>query len=491
MISTLSFPAIAADRHADPSSLLDPGFWHQLWSHYLRTFVDSQGRVIDWQRHDVTTSEGQAYALFFALVADQRQQFARILSWTNNNLAHGELGNRLPGWLWGRNTKGRWTLLSPHSAADADLWIAYTLLQAGRLWRISRYTRQGEELTRTIARSEVISVDFSYRRSPRTMSISLTPMLLPGYYGFTLGRDRCVLNPSYLPMPLLFGLAHSDPDGPWRKMASQLPNLLRAISPHGFVPDWVGLDSHNGTFFQPPEGDRGSFNAIRVYLWAGFRVGNRRVNLKVITAIPGMANYLVHHGTPPLTVNVYSGKAEGKGPVGFSAAVLPYLRATRQIHAFRLQMLRLSRSLDPETGLFGNPPHYYDQNLALFALGYLSNIFHFTAAGNLITRWAERGDPGLPRHEITVGAAMKRKLIIAKIGVRAPCIHWRSACAPKANASSIPAEVLSIRCTYLSLWSPPVAEQDINHANYFSIRSKDNPAHRCFKPSHISLWDEL
>jgi hypothetical protein len=43
--------------------------WHQFWKAYQQYFIDpASGRVIDWHEGDITTSEGQSYALFFALV---------------------------------------------------------------------------------------------------------------------------------------------------------------------------------------------------------------------------------------------------------------------------------------------------------------------------------------------------------------------------------------------------------------------------------------
>jgi endoglucanase len=39
--------------------------------------------------------------LFFALVANDRAQFERLLSWTQNNLANGDLRAQQPAWLWG------------------------------------------------------------------------------------------------------------------------------------------------------------------------------------------------------------------------------------------------------------------------------------------------------------------------------------------------------------------------------------------------------
>ena len=80
-----------------------------LWDAYSARFIDSQGRVIDPQSSDArTTSEGQAYAMFFALADNDRITFDRLLTWTQANLAGGDLSTHLPAWLWGKSPDGAW-----------------------------------------------------------------------------------------------------------------------------------------------------------------------------------------------------------------------------------------------------------------------------------------------------------------------------------------------------------------------------------------------
>ena len=50
-----------------------------LWNAYASRFIDGQGRVIDPQGGDRTTSEGQSYALFFALVNNDPVRFDQLL----------------------------------------------------------------------------------------------------------------------------------------------------------------------------------------------------------------------------------------------------------------------------------------------------------------------------------------------------------------------------------------------------------------------------
>src|SRR5215472_6623046 len=129
-----------------------------LWKSYTAAFTDGQVRVIDRGEGDRTTSEGQAYAMFFALVAGDRLRFDGLLHWTESNLADGDLSSHLPAWLWGQRQDKSWGVRDANSAADADLWMAYTLLEAGNAWAEQRYTSLGRALAKRIAAEEVAQI---------------------------------------------------------------------------------------------------------------------------------------------------------------------------------------------------------------------------------------------------------------------------------------------------------------------------------------------
>src|SRR5437762_5424828 len=69
--------------------------WPDRWRRYADRFLDDQIRVIDRDAADRTTSEGQAYALFFSLVANDRGRFDGLLRWTTSNLASDDLATHL------------------------------------------------------------------------------------------------------------------------------------------------------------------------------------------------------------------------------------------------------------------------------------------------------------------------------------------------------------------------------------------------------------
>ncbi len=60
-----------------------------------------------------------------------------------------------PDGIGGKAPDGQWRLLDSGSAADSDCWIAYDLLEAGRLWKSDGYTQLGRKLLALIAKQEV------------------------------------------------------------------------------------------------------------------------------------------------------------------------------------------------------------------------------------------------------------------------------------------------------------------------------------------------
>ena len=365
-----------------PTGGCKEGAW-TLWNAYQARFIDSQGRVIDHTGGDRTTSEGQAYAMFFALVDNDRPAFDRIFSWTQANLAGNDLSTHLPSWLWGRAPDGQWKTIDPNPASDADVWMAYDLIEAGRLWNAPSYTSTGRALMSLISQREVANLN------------GFGPMLLPGPSGFQHNQIT-TLNPSYMPLFIFQRFAAVDPAGPWQQIALNIPRMLAGSARNGYAMDWITYIPGDGFYPAPPMSTGnadsnvpgGSYDAIRVYLWAGMLDGTGSIRAQVLSAIPGMSTYLADHDAPPEKVSDQGIPLAQDGPVGFSAAVLPYLRAfpdSSRVSA--RQTVRIGRMRDAATGLYGKDLAYYDQNLALFATGFLDARFRFGSGGELNVEW--------------------------------------------------------------------------------------------------------
>jgi endoglucanase len=352
------------------------------WSGYrtfVERFVQADGRVIDYSTPaQQTTSEGQSYGLFFALVANDRATFDRLLAWTRSNLAGNQFDARnvrLPAWQWGKKPDGSYGVLDPNSASDSDLWIAYDLLQAGRLWNDASYTQLGEALAARIARDEITTLP------------GVGPMLLPGPQGFKTGGVTR-LNPSYLPLPVLRGLAHALPDGPWSKLADSAYRFVKTTAPQGFAPDWAAWQ--NGQFVvDPKNGDVGSYDAIRVYLWAGLAAPADPLAKPWLAALGGMRAKVAQNGFPPEKVSSTTGAASGEGPLSYWGALAPYFKSLGDEHGLGLARTHLA-ALD--AAVPGREPVYYDRVLGLFGTGFIDGRYRFDASGRLVPSWRNACD---------------------------------------------------------------------------------------------------
>jgi endoglucanase len=176
------------------------------------------------------------------------------------------------------------------------------------------------------------------------------------------------------------------------QVAENTPAIVRHASPHGFVLDWVKYSTEKG--WEPGKGPasepRASFDAIRVYLWAGMTDSHTRGRKQLLAALQGMRTYMKDNFYPPMIVSAEGKVAADHAGVGYSAALLPFLKAVGDNKALALQLSRLDVARKSQHALYGDPPRYYDQNLALFGTGWVQNLFQFTSEGALEVRWRNK-----------------------------------------------------------------------------------------------------
>ncbi|MCO4891300.1 cellulose synthase complex periplasmic endoglucanase BcsZ [Cupriavidus sp. WGtm5] len=357
-------------------SVTPPASPWPLYRQFLERFVQADGRVIDFSTRTLqSTSEGQSYGMMFALVADDRDTFDRLWRWSVAHLGDGRLDDKLPAWQWGRRDDGTWGVLDRNPAADADLWFAFALAEAARLWHAPAYADAARALLRLVAAQEVATLP------------GFGPMLLPGPAGFIDsgpdGSRSWRLNPSYLPVPLMRRLAAFDPPGPWGGLAAQAARLIRAVSRAGIVPDWSAYRAgarRRGFVRDPVKGDLSSYDAVRVYLWAGMTPEQDSTRGAMMQALLPNAARLAGRAAPPEKMYAESGKVEGIGPPAFSAALLPFLNAADS-PALAAQWARAREIVGAPSGPGG--PTYYDTVLGLFGLGFMEGRYRFSASGHL------------------------------------------------------------------------------------------------------------
>ncbi|WP_024912386.1 cellulose synthase complex periplasmic endoglucanase BcsZ, partial [Chania multitudinisentens] len=233
-----------------------------------------------------------------------------------------------------------------------------------RLWQSRRYQTLGTLLLQRIGREEVADIP------------GLGVMLLPGKVGFVAG-DRWRFNPSYLPPQLLARFAALSE--PWKTMQSTRQRLWLETAPRGFSPDWVVWQAEQGWQPDSVKPNVGSYDAIRVYLWAGMLADDDPHKAALVQQFLPMAQLTAQQALPPEIVATNTGKTTGNGPVGFSAALLPLL--ADQPGALAVQRQRIK----------DNPPGknaYFDASLTLFGQGWDQQRYRFNRQGELQPSWS-------------------------------------------------------------------------------------------------------
>jgi endoglucanase len=338
------------------------------WHRYADKFVQSDGRVIEEAGGARTTSRTEAYALFFALVAHDRQRFSRILAWSDSNLAGGRLGLRLPASVWGRRDDGSFGVIDGTSASGADLWFAYDLLEAARLWQRAELGKLGNLLLARIAATEVAGV--GERR---------TPMLLTGstaHAADAVWQAR----PSDLAGFQIRYFEKANPSGPWRAVWETYLHMMERGVRDGVVPARLSIDAH-GRVMPAAGADHDEADALRVYLWAGFSPDDDRDLFNLLA--PAAATHTPH--ALPAALAGLTKALDGDGNDTLSAALLPFALAVRDTD---LAQLLLGQAHNFKRSEMAELPARADEaSLQLFGEGWYHHRFRFDEDGRLLPRW--------------------------------------------------------------------------------------------------------
>ncbi|OUC13831.1 MAG: glycosyl hydrolase [Alkalinema sp. CACIAM 70d] len=212
------------------------------WESYRKRFIQGDGRVIDWEGDEKSTSEGQAYAMWRSVFANDPTTFEQTLRWAEQNLRREtpqkQALDSLWAWKWGKQKDGQWTQLDPNFAVDADIDACFALILAAQRWQKPEYLALAKTKLQDIwLHSTTVVKDKRY--------------LLPGpIIAFRQG-NLVRLNPSYL-APYAFRLfAEVDKSRDWLALVETSYEILEAstaVSSAGLPSDWIGLDAETGQY---------------------------------------------------------------------------------------------------------------------------------------------------------------------------------------------------------------------------------------------------
>lgn len=210
------------------------------WVQYKSKFINQDGRVIDYSQNNITTSEGQSYAMLRAVWMDDKQTFDTVWNWTTTNMRRET--DALFGWKWGKLKDTTYGFLEnggENSAADANSDIALALILAGKRWQEKSYTDQ----------AKVILHD---HWEVETATVSGKNYQLAG--NWAQDENRIIVNPSYFSPYSWEIFAQVDKEHDWKSLISPAYALLNdsGTAPLdkqtgiGLPPDWVAINKVDG-----------------------------------------------------------------------------------------------------------------------------------------------------------------------------------------------------------------------------------------------------
>ncbi len=260
-------PWVSSSRNPPslPPSTAHKELLEESWDIYREQFIQADGRVIDYEDSDRSTSEGQAYAMLRAVLIDDPKTFIATLDWAEKNLHRlsetGAYNDQLWAWKWGQAKPGKWGPIDKNFASDADIDAITALIIGSRRWNRPEYLELARTKLRDLWRYSTYQVPGGMR------------YLLPGpLESFSPSPTTIILNPSYF-APYAFRLfAQVDPDRDWMSLVKSSYDALEKsskVSAVGLPSDWIALDTKTGKY-QPLASQSNiqsvySFDAYRVW----------------------------------------------------------------------------------------------------------------------------------------------------------------------------------------------------------------------------------
>ncbi len=338
------------------------------WAIYRQQFIQQDGRVIDFQASDRSTSEGQAYAMLRAVLINDTSTFALTLNWAEKNLIRvdetGKPSDQLWAWKWGKNEAGKWGAIDRNFASDADIDAITALILASRRWKRPEYLE--------LARSKLMDLwNFS------TTVQGGKRYLLPGpKEAFVPSSNTIYLNPSYF-APYAFRLfAQVDPNRDWLSLVNSSYQVLEKssqVSSVGLPSDWIALDTKTGKYEPLPASSPlksvYSFDAYRVWwrvAWDVALFSSPEGDRYLRTASSYLLSSWRSKQNLPAAIDL-----QGKPTVDYEAtAQYAMLYPTLRIIDPDMAQKQLQTKLLPryKQGIWDDQAAYYTQNLAWLGL---------------------------------------------------------------------------------------------------------------------------
>lgn len=328
------------------------------WEYYKKTFIATDGRVIDYQRGSITTSEGQAYAMRRALIMRDKDTFDKTYNWAKYNLQHKD--DALFAWLWGANHKShqgeiKYGILDQNGASDAGVEIASCLILASAAWGEVSYKTDALKILKDIWEQETIEI-----KGERILAAGI----------IQAKEINAEINPSYF-MPYTFRIfAKVDKTHDWQKLVDssyRLTNWCLDNIKSGLPPDFFYINKRTGAITFDEDKSNFSYDAVRVFyrFYVDYSLTKEPRAIKLLSK----SNFFINRWQKEkvfYTNYMQNGEIENYDEaIGSIAMILPAINRYNKNVAQEIYREKIKNNYHRE-GYWNNPMDYYAQNLVWF-----------------------------------------------------------------------------------------------------------------------------
>lgn len=344
------------------------------WEKYKLEFINNDGRVIDYSQGDVTTSEGQSYALLRAVWIDDKPTFDLAWKWTKENLKR--TNDSLFVWRWGKREDGKYGFLSgggDNSASDADSDIALALIFASRKWSDKGYEDEAKKILSDFWKVE-------------------TDLVLKKRYvvagSWAKEADIVTINPSYF-SPYAWRIFHDvDKDRDWLSLIDPAYEILDKIGKSpldkdkgvGLPPDWFAINRKSGEI-EPSKINNlksdYSFDAMRLpfrigldYLW----FNESRAKSYLTSSFEIIRSDYIKNSKLPASYSHNGSPLNTNESPSMYATALSYFVIRDLNLAKKLYQEKIIRVYAGDKDTFDPKLPYYDQNWLWFGTAFYNNF---------------------------------------------------------------------------------------------------------------------
>lgn len=342
------------------------------WATYKNSFITHDGKVTD-PGNNITTSEGQSYALLRSVWANDQQTFSKVLSWTLIHLQSKD--NSLFAWKYGKDETGKEKVLDSGAATDADQDVALALLLASKQWDKDEYR---------ILAKDIISDIWKYE----TVEIKGKRYIVAGDWASDKKNTQFTINPSYLSPYAYRIFAEVDKKHDWMSVVNTSYEVLEkcSSSPLGvpnaeyLPPDWCNI-IRNGAIVEAKNISRNSTNYSYDAVRVPWRIGLDYLWNKEERAIEYLGKIKLFKSEWEKSDKIYSSYAHSGKAVDDTESLSQY---AGQLAYFTILDKQIADSIYDSKILpslknrnmkyyWGNINNYYDQNWVWFSTAFYKN----------------------------------------------------------------------------------------------------------------------